>query len=59
MPDRVKFKKGVKMKQEKKTYEEPRMEIVELQQLNLLCDSCRGGLGDSADYKNGGDILSE
>ena len=39
MPDRVKFKKGVKMKQEKKTYEEPRMEIVELQQLNLLCDS--------------------
>ena len=47
------------MKQEKKTYEEPRMEIVELQQLNLLCDSCRSGLGDSADYKNGGDILSE
>ena len=47
------------MKQEKKTYEEPRMEIVELQQLNLLCDSCRGGLGDSDDYKNGGDILSE
>lgn len=47
------------MKQEKKKYEEPRMEIVELQQLNLLCDSCRGGLGDSADYKNGGDILSE
>jgi len=47
------------MKQEKKTYEEPRMEIVELQQLNLLCDSCSGGLSDSDDYKNGGDILSD
>ena len=46
------------MEQEKKEYESPRMEVVELPQLNLLCDSCRDGLRDSEDYQNGGDIFS-
>lgn len=47
------------MEKEKKEYVSPCMEVVELQKLNLLCDSCRGGLGDSDDYTSGGDPFSD